>query len=123
MAATRLDIVREIEETYPIGLRFPLSAQQAAALGYGTLDEAAAAIAAATVHLRIASPATTIAATVSVALTPGLDAMVSMSFAAPTSITDTVQTCVYWVVLEPGSTTSERTIVEGSITISARPAA
>ena len=122
MAATRVDIVREIEETYPLGLRFPLSAQQAAALGYGTLDEAAAVLASATVHMRIASPATIIAAAVSVALSPGLDAIVSMTFALPTAITDTAQTCVYWVVLEPGSSTSERTLVEGAITISDRPA-
>ncbi len=117
---TLLDISREIEETYPLILRAAVTAAQAASVGYASIAAFIAAATGATVHMVVPAIAATVTAAVAVQQV-GDDAELRMTFALPTSITDTAQTRTYRVVYEPGSPTSERVMCQGTIAINARP--
>ncbi|MGL4445711.1 MAG: hypothetical protein ACRCU1_18955 [Alsobacter sp.] len=120
MATARVDITREIEETYPLLMRFAVSEAQAISLGYDGLEAFVAAVEASTIQLQVPALSIAISAAIATQLQAGIDAQVSLTFALPTTITDTAQSRIYLAIFEPGSVTSERVLCHGSITINAR---
>lgn len=117
---TLLDISREIEETYPLVLRSVITGAQAVSVGYASIEAFVAAAAGATVHMVVPVISSTVAASVAVQQI-GNDAELLLTFALPTAITDTAQSRTYRIVFEPGSSTSERVMCQGTIAINARP--
>lgn len=120
MATNREDITREIEETYPLTLRFFLTEEQAASLSYASLADFVDQIVAATVQLQVPSLPATVAATISAELVGGVEAAITLTFALPPSITDAAATRAYHIILEPGSPVSERVLCQGSLVIRPR---
>lgn len=120
----RVNLVRTIDETFAVVRRIPMTTDALMALGiYGTAEDAATAIGAATVVLRVGvDPVVEVAATVTAVVVDGLVKMV-VAIAPPTSLTDTVQEHDQYLVFEPGSATSERRLWEGKWTVTAAPEA
>ena len=116
------DYCRTIDETYSVQRTAVLTEAQLLAAGYASIAAAAAALDAATVQMVVplASPAVTVDATVS-AVQVGSTVELSIAIAPPTSLTDAVQAHDYYVVLEPGSATSERRLWRGLWTVLAAP--
>lgn len=120
MATTRVDITREIEETYPLLLRFCVSEEQALSLGYTGLQSLVESVAAAHVQLQVPSLTVTVDASVDAAMHGGTDAAITLTFALPTTVTDTAGARIYTIIFEPGSAVSERVLCHGSLTTRAR---
>lgn len=118
--ATLVNIVRDIDETHALILRATLTAEHLDSIGYPGAEEAVVALQASTIVLVVPTLGAQVTAVVAADQVGG-DVRLRMSFTLPTSITDTAQVRQYHVVFEPGSTTSERTLCQGSITINARP--
>lgn len=118
------DYCRTIDETYSVQRTAVLTEAQLLAAGYASIAAAAAALDAATVQMVVplASPAVTVDATVN-AVQVGSTVELSITIAPPTSLTDAVQAHDYYVVLEPGSATSERRLWRGQWTVEAAPEA
>lgn len=119
MATTRVDFTREIEETYPLEMGFRVTEEQALSLGYVGLQNMVEAIAAASIQLQVPSLSVVLASSTT-AEVDGIEARLRLSFALPTSITDTAATRVYLVIFEPGSPVSERVLCQGSLVIRPR---
>lgn len=119
MATTRVDFTREIEETYPLEMGFRVTEEQALSLGYVGLQNMVEAIAAASIQLQVPSLSVVLASSTTAEL-DGIEARLRLSFALPTSITDTAATRVYLVIFEPGSPVSERVLCQGSLVIRPR---
>lgn len=119
MATTRVDFTREIEETYPLEMGFRVTEEQALSLGYVGLQNMVEAIIAASIQLQVPSLSVVLASSTTAEL-DGIEARLRLSFALPTSITDTAATRVYLVIFEPGSPVSERVLCQGSLVIRPR---
>lgn len=119
MATTRVDFTREIEETYPLEMGFRVTEEQALSLGYVGLQNMVEAIAAASIQLQVPSLSVVLASSTTAEI-DGIEARLRLSFALPTSITDTAATRVYLVIFEPGSPVSERVLCQGSLVIRPR---
>lgn len=124
MSVARVNLVRTVEETWAVVRNVTMTREQLATLGtYATLAEAATAIGAATVKLRVGvAPVVEVSAAVSTVET-GDALLVTFRIQPPTSLTDTVQEHDQYLVFEPGSATSERRIWEGKWTVTAAPEA
>lgn len=119
MATTRVDFTREIEETYPLEMGFRVTEEQALSLGYVGLQNMVEAITAASIQLQVPSLSVVLASSTTAEI-DGIEARLRISFALPTSITDTAATRVYLVIFEPGSPVSERVLCQGSLVIRPR---
>lgn len=118
------DYHRTIDETFAVSRRARLAADKLLTLGYASVDDAVTALASATVQMVVplASPAVTVAATVA-AEQVGDDVLLTITIQPPVELTDAVQEHDYYVILEPGSATSEERLWRGRWTVSAAPEA
>ncbi len=121
MTAARWTFSRQVDETYPEILTVTLAAEQLATLGYADAEAAAESLAQADVHLVVDALEESLAATVTAVVTDG-DVVMTLSWAPPSSMTDTVQRHACQVVHEPGSPTSERVLADGLWVVTAREA-
>jgi hypothetical protein len=121
MPATLVNIQREIDETHALILRATITGEHLESIGYPGAEEAVTALRSSTIVLVVPTLAVQVTATVA-ADQVGNDVRLRMAFALPTAITDTAHVRQYHVVFEPGSTTAERTLCQGTITITARAA-
>ncbi len=111
---------RMVEETHAEIFTFSMTAEQALTLGYADLTAAFTALGLATIELVI--PALT--ETVDCTVTPVQSATkvtVTIKISPPVELTDTAMDHDCHVVLESGSTTSERWICQGRWTVSEIP--
>lgn len=124
-AAATWHVERLVEETKAEGFSFPLTWDDLRRLGvYADLAAAQTAIAAATFELQV--PALSLALDAEVTVEVGADGAsleVTLQWWPPPTLTDTAMTHTYYVVLEPGSPTSEDVIAEGEWRVLARRAA
>lgn len=122
MTAARWTFSRQVDETYPEILTVTVTAEQLATLGvYDDAEAAATGLAAADVRLVVDALEVSLVATVTAVVTDG-DVVMTLSWAPPSSMTDTVQRHACQVVHEPGSPTSERVLADGLWVVTAREA-
>ena len=120
------DYTRTIYETHAIARRARLSPDKLLLLGYASAEAAATALAAATIemHVPLGEPAITVGATVAaVSLGETVGVELTVRIQPPVELTDVVQAHDYYVVLSPGSDTSEKRLWRGRWTVEPAPEA
>lgn len=124
MATPVKDYSRTVEETFAIVRRTRLSADALLSLGHGSISAAASALAGATVEWRVplATPPIVVSCALDVDATTDVVTL-TITMAPPVSMTDAVQSHDYYVILEPGSSTSEKRLWRGRWTVSPAPEA
>lgn len=105
-------------------IEFTLSSDDLSRLDvYADIGAAQVAIAAATFELQVPALSITLAADVTATIAAdGASLDVRLRWQPPTTLTDTAMVHTYYVVLEPGSPTSEDVIAEGEWRVLARRA-
>ena len=123
-AAATWHFERLVEETKADGFSFAMTWDDLRRLGvYADIAAAQTAIAAATFELQVPALSITIDAEVTADIgADGSSLDVTLIWWPPTTLTDTAMVHTCYVVLEPGSATSEDVITEGEWRVLARRA-
>lgn len=124
-AVATKDYTRTINETYSIVRTARISTARLLTLGYASAAAAATALGSATVelHVPLAEPSKIVvtADVAAVSLGEPVGVELTITIQPPVELTDTVLAHDYYVVLEPGSATSEKRLWRGRWTVEAAP--